>query len=74
MTSALGRPLGARNRGADPIPRLYPEIHAGGFTRHDQRIIFFARVNALLRKDMTVLDSGLVGASGRKSRAGSNSI
>jgi SAM-dependent methyltransferase len=58
MTSALDRPLGSSNRGADPIPRLYPEIRAGGFARHDQRIIFFARVNALLRRDMTVLDFG----------------
>jgi SAM-dependent methyltransferase len=53
-----GTRLGARNPEADPIRRLYPEIDAGGFTRCDQRVIFFARVNALLRKGMTVLDFG----------------
>ena len=55
---ALDQPLGSRNPTADPIPRLYPEVRAGGFTRNDHRIIFFARVNALLRNDMTVLDFG----------------
>ena len=55
---ALDQPLGSRNPTADPIPRLYPEVRAGGFTRNDQRVIFFARVNALLRNDMTVLDFG----------------
>ena len=58
MTRALDRPLGSTSRGADPVPRLYPEVHAGGFTRFDQHVIFFARVNALLREDMTVLDFG----------------
>jgi SAM-dependent methyltransferase len=55
---ALDQSLGSRNPAADPIPRLYPEVRAGGFTRNDHRIIFFARVNALLRRDMTVLDFG----------------
>jgi SAM-dependent methyltransferase len=55
---ALDQPLGSRNPTADPIPRLYPEAQAGGFTRYDQHVIFFARVNALLRNDMTVLDFG----------------
>jgi SAM-dependent methyltransferase len=59
--SALDRQLGSRRPEADPIRRLYPEVHAGGFTRYDQRVIFFARVNALLRKDMTVLDFGCGG-------------
>jgi hypothetical protein len=49
----LDQPLGSRNSTADPIPRLYPEVRAGGFTRYDQHVIFFARVNALLRTDMT---------------------
>jgi SAM-dependent methyltransferase len=57
-TSALERPLGSRDPEADPVRRLYPEIQAGGFTRCDHRVIFFARVNALLRNDMTVLDFG----------------
>jgi SAM-dependent methyltransferase len=55
---ALGRGLGSKDSEADPIRRLYPEVQAGGFTRCNQRIIFFARVNALLRKDMTLLDFG----------------
>jgi SAM-dependent methyltransferase len=53
------------NTGSEAIRRLYPEIDAGGFTRYDHRVIFFARVNALLRKDMTVLDFG----TGRGRRA-----
>lgn len=40
------------------IQRLYPEIEAGGFTRFDQRVIFYTRVNALLEPDMTVLEFG----------------
>ena len=50
--------LDLRKTGSEAIRRLYPEIDAGGFIRYDHRIIFFARVNALLRKDMTVLDFG----------------
>jgi SAM-dependent methyltransferase len=50
--------LDSRKTGSEAIRRLYPEIDAGGFIRYDHRIIFFARVNALLRKDMTVLDFG----------------
>jgi hypothetical protein len=57
-TGSSKRSLGSIDRGADPIPRLCPEVRAGGFTRYDHRIIFFARVNALLRDDMTVLDFG----------------
>lgn len=37
---------------------IYPENQAGGFTRLDGTIQFFARVNALLRPEMTVLDFG----------------
>jgi SAM-dependent methyltransferase len=33
-------------------------VPAGEFTRNDHRIIFFARVNALLHRDMTVLNFG----------------
>lgn len=40
------------------LTTLYPEFKAGGFARCDQRIIFFSRVNALLRPEMTVLDLG----------------
>jgi SAM-dependent methyltransferase len=54
----LDRQLGSQDRGVDPIRRLYPEVLAGGFTRYDHRVIFFARVNALLRQEMTVLDFG----------------
>jgi SAM-dependent methyltransferase len=56
--NAAGRDLGSRKTGSELIRRLYPEIDAGGFTRYDQRVIFFTRVNALLREDMTVLDFG----------------
>jgi SAM-dependent methyltransferase len=38
--------------------RQYPEVGAGGFTRIDGTIQFYARVNALLRPDMTVLEFG----------------
>jgi SAM-dependent methyltransferase len=48
----------ARRTGSEAVRYLYPEIEAGGFTRYDHRVIFFARVNALLRKDMKVLDFG----------------
>jgi SAM-dependent methyltransferase len=58
MSSTFYKSQGSSDRRSDPVARLYPEIHAGGFTRCDQRVIFFARVNALLRKDMTVLDFG----------------
>ena len=70
---ALDLPLGSRNPTADPIPRLYPEAQAGGFTRYDQHVIFFARVNALLRHDMTVLDFGAGrGIWAERSRAASS--
>jgi SAM-dependent methyltransferase len=55
---ALGERLGSSDPEGDPIRRLYPEVQAGGFTRFDQHVIFFARVNALLRKDMNVVDFG----------------
>jgi SAM-dependent methyltransferase len=58
MSSAFCKSQASSERRSDPVARLYPEIHAGGFTRCDQRVIFFTRVNALLRKDMTVLDFG----------------
>ena len=38
--------------------RLYPEIEAGGFARNNGGIQFHSRVNALLRRDMTVVDLG----------------
>lgn len=38
--------------------RLYPETAAGGFSRVDGTIEFFQRVNALLVREMTVLDFG----------------
>ncbi|MEX2586897.1 MAG: class I SAM-dependent methyltransferase [Actinomycetota bacterium] len=42
----------------DPIARLYPELHAGGFPRNSHRALFFLRVQALIDPDMTVLDFG----------------
>jgi SAM-dependent methyltransferase len=38
--------------------QVYPEVDAGGFTRVDGSINFYARVNALLRPEMVVLDYG----------------
>ena len=38
--------------------RLYPEVAAGGFTRHDGFVEFFQRVNALVDEKSTVLDFG----------------
>jgi len=40
------------------LARLYPEIAAGGFSRVDGTVSFYARVNALLSPDMSVLDYG----------------
>lgn len=40
------------------LRRLYPEIHAGGFSRVDGTVEFYARVNSLLQPSMTVLDYG----------------
>lgn len=37
---------------------FYPESLAGGFTRFDGTINFYSRVNAIIKKDMTVLDFG----------------
>lgn len=37
---------------------FYPEARAGGFTRIDGTVAFYSRVNALLRKEMHVLDFG----------------
>ena len=43
---------------AGPRNRLYPEVAAGGFTRHDGFVDFFTRANALLETEGTVLDFG----------------
>src|SRR5689334_11888336 len=40
------------------LERLYPEAVAGGFSRNDQRVIFYTRVNAFIEPSMTVLDFG----------------
>lgn len=44
--------------GPHPNDRLYPERAAGGFTRDDHRVLFFARVNALLPPGAVVVDFG----------------
>lgn len=41
-----------------PLARLYPEVVAGGFTRHDGFVEFFSRINALLPDKADVLDFG----------------
>lgn len=38
--------------------RFFPETAAGGFSRVDAKVAFYARVNALLRAEMTVLEFG----------------
>lgn len=40
------------------LARLYPEVHAGGFTRHDGFVEFFGRIGALLPPKATILDFG----------------
>lgn len=47
-----------RRKTTNPTSRLYPEFAAGGFARNDQRVLFYARVNALLDRSMAVLDFG----------------
>ena len=40
------------------IPRFYPEFEAGGYSRFDQIVAFYGRVNALLHPSMDVLEFG----------------
>lgn len=40
------------------LRKLYPEVAAGGFTRHDGFIDFFGRINALVDENSVVLDFG----------------
>jgi SAM-dependent methyltransferase len=40
------------------IERLHREIGAGGFTAYDGTVAFYARIDALLSPEMTVLDYG----------------
>ena len=40
------------------ISAFYPEVSAGGFSRHDGTVEFYSRVQALLRRDQIVLDFG----------------
>jgi len=42
----------------DPLQRLFPEVAAGGFSRCDGGVLFYGRVNALLRPDAIVVDFG----------------
>lgn len=44
--------------GGPVLRQLYPELRAGGFSRADGSVLFYARVNALLSPEMTVLDFG----------------
>lgn len=47
-----------KGKAANPLPLLYPEVGAGGFTRRDGFVEFLIRVNALLDEDSHVLDFG----------------
>lgn len=40
------------------LERAYPEVHAGGFARHDQIILFFLRVRLLIKPSSVVVDFG----------------
>lgn len=40
------------------LAKLYPEVAAGGFTRHDGFVEFFLRANSLLPDKATILDFG----------------
>jgi len=42
----------------DSFAHVYREVEAGGFAHNDQAMLFFLRVHALLRPDMTVMDFG----------------
>ena len=46
------------HRPGELLSRLYPEVSAGGYTRHDGFIEFYTRINALLGDDSVVLDFG----------------
>jgi SAM-dependent methyltransferase len=51
--------LGAdSNGGSHFLTRYYPEYEAGQFSREDNSVIFYTRVQGLLRSDMSVLDFG----------------
>jgi SAM-dependent methyltransferase len=57
------RSLGIRSQGTHlnfqgPVSFFYPEVAFGGFTRVDGTIAFYARVDALLTPDSSVLDVG----------------
>ena len=41
-----------------PLARLYPEVAAGGYARHDGFVDFFSRANAVLAPASSVLDFG----------------
>ena len=41
-----------------PRESMYPEVAAGGFTRHDGFVDFYVRVGALIRDETRVLDFG----------------
>lgn len=45
-------------KSADSFANVYREVEAGGFAHNDQAMLFFLRVHALLRPDMTVMDFG----------------
>lgn len=40
------------------VAGVYPEVGAGGFSRVDGTVDFYARINALIRPEMRVLDLG----------------
>ncbi|WP_336071251.1 class I SAM-dependent methyltransferase [Nitratireductor rhodophyticola] len=40
------------------VDRWRPETAAGGFTRDDEDIAFYTRINALIRPDMAIVDLG----------------
>lgn len=48
----------AKRSREDVVRRLYPEVDAGGYIRHDGFVDFFARVRSLVQPGSVVLDFG----------------
>lgn len=57
MTTRMYNAVSVRKRG-DVKSHFFPETGAGGYSRVDGTVEFYARVNALLRPEMKILDFG----------------
>lgn len=52
------RPAAGKSNRRAVMRAAFPELNAGGFTRHDQVIQFFLRVRSLIQPDSVVADFG----------------